>query len=390
MTAGAPVMGGPGLSITEVTKNLGGRPVVSDLTLEVNRGELVCLLGPSGCGKTTTLRMVGGFLPPDAGRIYIDGVDVTDMAPERRPTAMVFQNYALWPHMTVFKNIAFGLRLRKLPKDEIADRVGSALDLVNLGHARDRHPSALSGGEQQRVALARAIVLEPKLLLLDEPLSNLDAKLRAGVREEIREIQQRLQITTLFVTHDQDEALSVADRVAVMSEGRVEQYSGPGELYGRPETWFVAGFVGAMNFYTARLCGDGLDLGPGQAYMPCGPAAFSGLEGTDESWEIAVRLEDVRVTPAGAGPGRHPLGQIVKQVPHGHFKEVVVQLQGSDLRARAYVAPSFQPSGPLRVSFDRVMLYRGGRLAHEYSVLAEGGGPGWDRGVPDLAAGPTP
>ena len=188
-------------------------------------GELTCLLGPSGCGKTTTLRMIGGFLQPDAGGSSSTAHDVSRLTPERRPTAMVFQNYALWPHMTVFKNVAFGLTLRKLPKREIRERVESVLELVGLTHHMDSYPARISGGEQQRVALARALVLEPKVLLLDEPLSNLDAKLRVRVREDIREIQQRIGITTVFVTHDQDEALSISDRIAVMSGGKVEQYA---------------------------------------------------------------------------------------------------------------------------------------------------------------------
>ena len=192
-----------GLLIDHVSKDLGGRTIVADMQLEVRPHELTCLLGPSGCGKTTTLRMIGGFLQPDAGQILIDGVDVSRLAPERRPTAMVFQNYALWPHMTVFKNVAFGLKLRKLPKAEIRERVESVLELVGLTHHTHSYPARISGGEQQRVALARALVLEPKVLLLDEPLSNLDAKLRVRVREDIREIQQRIGITTVFVTHDQ-------------------------------------------------------------------------------------------------------------------------------------------------------------------------------------------
>ncbi|HSP71366.1 MAG TPA: ABC transporter ATP-binding protein, partial [Gaiellaceae bacterium] len=232
-----------GLLIDRVSKDLGGRRIVDGLELEVRAGELTCLLGPSGCGKTTTLRMIGGFLHPDAGRILIDGEDVGALAPERRPTAMVFQNYALWPHMTVFKNVAFGLRLRKLPKAEIKQRVERMLELVGLTHHMTSYPARISGGEQQRVALARALVLEPKVLLLDEPLSNLDAKLRVRVREDIREIQQRIGITTVFVTHDQDEALSISDRIAVMNEGNVEQYADARSLYREPGTTFVANFV---------------------------------------------------------------------------------------------------------------------------------------------------
>ena len=187
---------------------------VSDVSLRIPDREFVALLGPSGCGKTTTLRMLAGFIRPDTGQILIDGKDVTDLPPERRPTAMVFQSYALWPHMTVGENISFGLKLRKVPAAQIAERARAMLDVVRLPGVEHRFPSQLSGGQQQRVALARALVLGPKILLLDEPLSNLDAKLRVRMRDEIRRIQQELQITTVYVTHDQEEALTMADRIA--------------------------------------------------------------------------------------------------------------------------------------------------------------------------------
>ncbi len=359
-----------GLAVTAISKNLGGREVVSDLSMTVPSGQLVCLLGPSGCGKTTTLRMIAGFLRPDVGQITIGGIDVTDLPPEDRPTAMVFQNYALWPHMTVFKNVAFGLRLRKLPKREVNDRVMSVLKLVNLERARDRHPTQLSGGEQQRVALARAIVLEPKLLLLDEPLSNLDAKLRVGVREEIREIQQRLGIAMVFVTHDQDEALSIADRVAVMSGGRIEQFADPETLYARPETSFVAGFVGSMNFFEGRLATDGVVVGEGEVLVPCGTGCFAGLSATEGNWEIAVRPEDVIVEHAWEN-GPATSAALLKQVAHGHFREVVLSLGGGGAEVRAYVNPGFDLSGPLTVRFGRVLLYREGILLHEFNGARE-------------------
>ena len=206
-----------GLQVSGLSKVLGGRTIIDSLDLSVEEGELVSLLGPSGCGKTTTLRMIGGFLTPDSGTIVVAGRDVTALGAERRPSAMVFQNYALWPHMTVFKNVSYPLRIRKLPKSEIQERVTAVLELVNLLQHKGSRPAQISGGEQQRVALARALVQEPDLLLLDEPLSNLDAKLRVKVREDIREIQQRLGITTVIVTHDQDEALSMSDRIAVMN-----------------------------------------------------------------------------------------------------------------------------------------------------------------------------
>ena len=216
-----------GLELIGLTKILGGRVIIDNLNLTVEKGEMVSLLGPSGCGKTTTLRMIAGFLIPEKGTVNLAGKDVTNLGPEKRPSAMVFQNYALWPHMTVFKNVAYPLKIRKMGKAEIEKRVHEVLTVVNLMHHKDSRPGQISGGEQQRVALARALVQEPDILLLDEPLSNLDAKLRVKVREDIRDLQRRLGITTVIVTHDQDEALSISDRIAVMNDGRIEQFSSP-------------------------------------------------------------------------------------------------------------------------------------------------------------------
>jgi putative spermidine/putrescine transport system ATP-binding protein len=355
------------LVVTALSKRLGGKPVVSDLSLTVGSSELVCLLGPSGCGKTTTLRMIGGFVAPDAGQITIGGKDVTAVAPERRPTAMVFQSYALWPNMTVFKNVGFGLRLRKLPKAEIADRVDQVLQLVNLSHTAGRHPAQLSGGEQQRVALARALVLEPDLLLLDEPLSNLDARLRVAVREEIREIQQRLKIATLFVTHDQDEALSISDRIAVMSGGKIEQFDRPAVVYRRPATTFVAGFVGSMNFFRARVEPGRLVLADGTV-LPCQSLAEAGAEARE--FDAAVRPEDVLVQAAGHGdesaadPGA--TATVTHVVPRGHFSEVVLDIGGT-VTLRTYVGPGDEPgvAEQMTVRIRRVLLYRDGVLAPE-------------------------
>jgi putative spermidine/putrescine transport system ATP-binding protein len=341
----------PGLQIEDVSKELGGRPIVLDLDLEVRAGELTCLLGPSGCGKTTTLRMIGGFLSPDAGRILIDGQDVGGLAPERRPTAMVFQNYALWPHMTVFKNISFGLRLRKLPKAEIRERVEKILELVGLTHHVHSYPARISGGEQQRVALARALVLEPKVLLLDEPLSNLDAKLRVRVREDIREIQQRIGITTVFVTHDQDEALSISDRIAVMSGGRVEQYADARTLYREPETMFVANFVGTMNVYRGTPTAGAVELAGG-ARVPCAGMSSSG----PGQFEIGVRPEDVRVSENGDGTE----AIVLREVPRGHYKELVLQL--GEHRVRTFVAADLPAVERLRITFARALLYQDGVL----------------------------
>jgi ABC-type Fe3+/spermidine/putrescine transport system ATPase subunit len=339
-----------GLEIQNVSKDLGGRTIVHDMLLEVRAGELTCLLGPSGCGKTTTLRMIGGFLIPDRGRILISGSDVTTMSPDKRPTAMVFQNYALWPHMTVFKNVAFGLRLRKLPKHEVSERVAQVLELVGLTHHVHSYPARISGGEQQRVALARALVLEPKVLLLDEPLSNLDAKLRVRVREDIREIQQRIGITTVFVTHDQDEALSISDRIAVMNDGKVEQYADARSLYREPATTFVANFVGAMNSFDASVVGGGLEL-PGGVVVPC-----DDLSSGSGEFEAGVRPEDVRVSLNGDGAS----ADVVREVPRGHYKELVLNAGPNEVRA--FVSADLPPAERVRISFARALLYRDGVL----------------------------
>src|SRR6202022_2964364 len=247
----------------------GGEPAVRELSLEVDDGQIVCLLGPSGCGKTTTLRMIGGFLKPDGGDVRIDGVSILNQPPERRPTAMVFQRYALWPHMTVWNNIAFGLQVRRRPRDEVARRVEATLELVGLPGLGLRYPAQLSGGQQQRVALARALVLEPRILLLDEPLSNLDAQLRVHMRTELTAIQRRVGITTVFVTHDQEEAMSIADRIAVMNLGVLEQMDTPQAIYARPATLFVATFIGTMNRLEAAIDSRGwLRGGPFGVQMP--------------------------------------------------------------------------------------------------------------------------
>jgi len=240
------------LSVEKLTKRFGASLAVDDLELAVREGELVALLGPSGCGKTTTLRMVAGFLPPTSGRVLFDDEDVTRLPAHKRSTGMVFQSYALFPHMTAAQNVGFGLEMRGLRAAERSTRIEEALKLVRLSHLADRLPRELSGGQQQRVALARALVINPKLFLLDEPLSNLDAKLRAEVRLEIRALQQRLGLTTLLVTHDREEALTMADRLVVMDAGRVRQIGSPRELYDEPQDAFVADFVGRCNILSGR------------------------------------------------------------------------------------------------------------------------------------------
>lgn len=243
------------LTLRDLRKNFGAVAAIDGLDLESEPGEFISLLGPSGCGKTTTLRCVAGFEFPDVGRILVDGVDITALPPERRDIGMVFQNYALFPHLTVRENLAFGMEMRKLPKPEIARRIDAVLAMVQLDALGARYPRLLSGGQQQRVALARALVIEPRLLLLDEPLANLDAVLREEMRVFIRELQQRVGITTLYVTHDQAEAMVMSDRVAVMLGGRLHQFDVPQTIYLRPRSVEVARFIGRSNLIEGRVQG---------------------------------------------------------------------------------------------------------------------------------------
>jgi len=238
----------PGLYLKNLTKRFGKAVGVLDLSLEIRDGELMTLLGPSGCGKTTTLRCVAGLLKPDSGEIYLGERRLTDLPPERRGIGLVFQNYALWPHMTVYGNLVFGLQLRGISSAESKQRIDNALALVRLSGLQERYPRQLSGGQQQRVALARALVIEPRLLLLDEPLSNLDAQLREEMRFEIRELQKKLGVTAIYVTHDQAEALALSDRITILHQGKLVQIGSPSDIYTHPGNRFVAGFIGLTSF----------------------------------------------------------------------------------------------------------------------------------------------
>jgi len=288
------------IRVDAVRKSYGGVAAVEDVSFTVAPGEFLTLLGPSGCGKTTTLRMVAGFVTPTSGRIHIAGRDVTDTPPHHREIGLVFQSYALFPHMTVAGNVAFGLTMRRCSKAETAARTNEALALVKLDGLGDRFPRQLSGGQQQRVALARALVIRPQVLLLDEPLAALDKHLRDHMRRELGALQRRLGIATIFVTHDQEEALSMSDRVAVMRQGRIEQIGTPRALYERPETRFVAEFLGRSNLIEVEVTGraDGLArLRAGAIEMMVDAAAC----GDAAVLTILVRPERVRIAAASAG-----------------------------------------------------------------------------------------
>jgi putative spermidine/putrescine transport system ATP-binding protein len=283
------------LDLAGLSKHYGDFYAVRDVTLSIKDGEFVVLLGPSGCGKTTTLRMVAGFIEPSAGHVKLAGHDVTDLPPWKRNAGMVFQSYALFPHMTVAENVAFGLEMRKLPKGELARRVEEALSLVRLQGYGARLPRQLSGGQQQRVALARALAIRPDVLLLDEPLSNLDAKLRQEVRVEIRELQRQLGLTTVMVTHDQEEALTMADRLVVMSEGAVRQVGSQRDLYERPADRFVAGFVGRTTFLDGKIEAPGRFRTEGGLAIACAKDSNGGALGPGA---LSLRPERLEVESA--------------------------------------------------------------------------------------------
>ena len=339
------------LDIRNVSKAFGAVRAVDTFDLTVADGELVCLLGPSGSGKSTLLRMVGGFETPTSGTITIDGEDVTRTPPEKRPTGMVFQSHALWTHMNVFRNVAFGLKLRRLPKDEIARRVDAALAQVGLTGYGERMTHQLSGGQQQRVALARSLVLEPKILLLDEPFASLDQHLRERLREEVRDLQQRLGITTLFVTHGQDEALALADRIVVMRDGRTEQIAPPDLLYREPATPFVAGFIGSMNLIDGAVAGGQFRHAGFALPVPAsdGPAT------------LAVRPEALGVVPA-AGAG---VASVHRVTDFGTHAIVDIDLpDGARLKSMVPDARAWKAGSPIDLAPRAFAIYRDDTAIH--------------------------
>ena len=343
------------LAIRNLAKRFGDVTAVEGFSLDLRQGEFVSLLGPSGCGKTTMLRMIAGFIAPSDGVIEMDGAVLSSAAsmlpPEKRRMSMIFQSYAIWPNMTVFENVAFGLELRKLPRAEIRRRADEMLEVVQLGSLRDRYPAELSGGQQQRVALARAIVIQPEVLLLDEPLSNLDANLREEMRFEIRRLHNEFKITTLYVTHDQTEAMVTSDRIVVMNKGRIEQVDDPYRLYNRPRTRFVAGFIGRTNFLEGRY--DGHDIRFKGFSAPA--ALFPDRDSFGPEVLFSLRPQSIAMhgaPPAGNGLWRIE-GRVAERAYLGEFWDYLVALPG-DQRLRVSTAPGqvFETGEPVWLAIE--------------------------------------
>jgi spermidine/putrescine transport system ATP-binding protein len=311
------------LELVELIKRYGDVLAVDDVSLEIPAGEFFTLLGPSGCGKTSTLRLIAGFENLDSGAIKLDGVDLSGKPPHKRPVNTVFQSYALFPHMTVAENVAFGLRYQKCTKAEASRRVGEAMEMVQLGGLEARRPGQLSGGQQQRVALARAIVLQPPVLLLDEPLGALDARLRVDLQVELKRIQETLGITFVYVTHDQDEALTMSDRVAVMRGGKVQQCDEPRVLYEEPATAFVANFLGSSNLIPAEVANGGLRVGEF--------SLRADVDGRTGEALAMIRPERVRLEPHGASGENRVPGMVETVVYMGFHQDVRVRLASGAL-----------------------------------------------------------
>ena len=321
-----PRMAGGEVQLVDLVKRFSDVTAVAGINLDMPPGEFFSLLGPSGCGKTTTLRLIAGFERPDEGQILLDGVDMVQTPPHKRNVNTVFQNYALFPHLSVAENVAFGLRYQDVSKQEAKSKVGDALELVRLQGLERRRPSQLSGGQQQRVALARALILNPAVLLLDEPLGALDAKLRKALQIELKALQEEIGITFIYVTHDQEEALTMSDRLAVMSNGRVEQIGSPSDVYEEPTTAYVADFLGVSNLMNAAV--TGID-GNGAARMRLGEFDLVAKQGDTDATgnvKVVIRPERIRLEPAGtAGQNRIP-GMVERVIYVGSTMQVIVHL----------------------------------------------------------------
>ena len=343
------------VELVSLSKSFGEAAALDSLTLTIAHGSLVCLLGPSGCGKTTTLRLVAGFLDPDKGAIRVGGRTLSEpgrtVPPERRGMSMIFQSYALWPHMTIAENIAYGLKLRRLERTDRERRMAAMLDATRLGELAQRYPHELSGGQQQRAALARALVVEPETLLLDEPLSNLDANLREAMRFEIRRLHDTYKYTTIYVTHDQGEAMTTADMIVVMNRGRVEQVGSPEEIYQQPRSEFVARFIGGTNIFRGRHLGGGI-VDCGVVVLRCG----TGEPADTGETAVSVRLHDIALTRIGAaGAERIPneaVGQVVRQSYLGPSRDYLVALgDGKEVRVTAPLGVNFPVGESVRLLF---------------------------------------
>ena len=362
----APGNGGAFLRIEGVSKSFGPVTAVDDVSLDIARGEFFALLGPSGCGKTTLLRMLAGFETPSAGALLLDSVDLAALPPYRRPVNMMFQSYALFPHMSVAGNVAFGLRQDRVPRAEIATRVAEALALVELSPLARRKPHQLSGGQRQRVALARSLVKRPKLLLLDEPLAALDKKLREQTQFELMAIQQRVGITFVIVTHDQDEAMTVADRIAVMEGGRIAQVDTPSAIYEAPRSRYVAEFIGDVNIFEGRACAvNGNDLAVELADAPDGLAAPAGADGpaAGDTVMLAVRPEKIEIAPQAPPPG-------TANAMAGEVTEIAYLGSVSTYRVRLDSGKTVVSTQTNRLSHAGAAIDRGARVHLSWPVEA--------------------
>lgn len=335
------------LSVRNVTKNFGKYRALNDVTLTVEHGEFIAMLGPSGCGKTTLLRSIAGFIEPDAGSISIAGVDVTHRPPNQRPLNTVFQNYALFPHLRIVDNVAYGPRRQGVGRKEAQDRAIEALAMVSLDHLAGRYPYELSGGQQQRAALARALVNRPKLLLLDEPLSALDLKLRRKMQLELKRLQERLGIAFIFVTHDQEEAMAMADRIIVMNAGATEQIGKGEEIYQSPSNHFVADFIGEANFIPCTL------LGNGKVLLSIGDFEFDPAEKGRERYLAMIRPEHIELCDDLPGRTSAAVGRVEDVIDVGAFASVIVSINGLSITGRL-VQPAKKPARGQRmaVKFD--------------------------------------
>ena len=348
------------LELENVARSFGGQNALRDLNLSIKSGEFIALLGPSGCGKSTALNCLAGLLPLTGGRILMDGKQIDQLPPEKRGFGMVFQNYALFPHLTVERNIAFGLEMRNVPKAEIRKRVAEAIELVQLGPHASKLPGQMSGGQQQRVAIARAVVLRPPLVLMDEPLSNLDAKLRLEMRTEIRRLHQSLGLTTLYVTHDQEEALSLADRLVVLRLGEVQQVGTPQELHEHPINWHVADFMGYRNLLTGvveRVHGQTVTV------SVLGTTVTGSTKDplhAGDAVKVGLRPEDFDIAPAGTAPEHLASIDATVEVVEYQGREFAVEARASDgqalhVRTARHVEPGQQVT--LTAAHDRVLVF---------------------------------